>query len=117
MEHKLYDLRKIQEIAQGDQVFVRDMLVTFVDNVFDDIEKIRSLTSDWVAVAGIAHKLASRFAYLSADSLYALSDDIEKSVLKDNNLTGIADKTNKLCKESILLIEELKRDFDFLCKN
>ena len=43
MEHKLYDLSKLQEMAQDDQDFVNDMIVLFVENVTDDITKIYSL--------------------------------------------------------------------------
>ena len=115
MVQKPYSLDKLLEIANGDQAFVDDMLVLFIDNVTEDIEKIKSLrqTDDWKAIAGIAHRLASRFAYLCVDGLYKLSDDIEKSVLVRNDLEGIAEKTDRLCKEGILLIEEFKNEFEF----
>ena len=116
MEHKLYDLGNLQEIAQGDEAFVNEMLVIFVENVTKDIETIRSLQpfEEWKTIAEIAHKMATRFAYLSIDSLRTLSVDIEKSILLYNNFTGIAEKTDKLCDDSILLIERMKKDFEFI---
>ena len=120
MKHKQYNLEKIKDIAQGDQAFIEDMLVTFVENVSDDVEKIKSLRlqEDWKAIAEIAHRLASRFAYLNADSLYALSADIEESVLSEHNLTGIAEKADMLCALSVSMIEELRKDFTiFITKN
>ena len=112
MERKLYDLSKLQEIAQGDEAFVKDMLNTFIKNVCEDIENVGKLKvlEDWKTIAGIAHRLVSRFAYLCANYLQALSADIENSVLNENNLTGIEEKTAELCDESILLIEKLKKD-------
>ena len=119
MEHKFYDLIKMDEIAQGDENFIKDMVVTFVENVTEDIGKIRSARSveDWKTIGEVAHKMASRFAYLDADSLQTLAGDIEKSVLIEKNLDGIAEKADKLCSDSILLIEQLKQDFDYLNTN
>lgn len=113
MVHKHYNLKKLDEIAQGNQGFIREMLVTFVENVTSEINSIQSFKAamDWVSIAEAAHKLASDFAYLGANSLHALAADIEKSVLNDNNLTGVTDKTDKLCNEGILLISQLKKDF------
>ena len=113
MVPKLYNLKKINEIADGDQEFVRDMLVTFVENVTIDIDRIQSFRplENWTAIAEMAHKLASNFAYLGASNLHALSADIEKSVLHDHDLNGIADKTDKLCNEGIILVTQLKNDF------
>jgi len=113
MIHKLYNLKKLDEIAQGNQGFIRDMVVTFVENVTTEIGGIQSFKSvkNWTSIAEAAHKLASNFAYLGANSLHALAADIEKSVLNDNNLTGVADKTEKLCNEGSLLVSQLEKDF------
>ena len=119
MDHKLYNLRKLDEIAQGDQGFIRDMLVTFVENVTAEIESIQSLklVENWTSIAETAHKLASNFAYLGADRLHVLAADIEKSVIHDQNLTGVADKTDTLCNDGILLISQLKKDFEIMDTN
>lgn len=110
----LYSLKKLEEIAQGDEGFVREMLVTFVENVTTEIDNIQLLKSseNWTDIAETAHKLASNFAYLGADDLHALAADIEKSVLCDNNLTGIDEKTEKLCNDGIQLVSQLKEKFE-----
>ena len=113
MVQKFYNLKKINEIAQGDQEFVRDMLVTFVENVTIDVGRIRSfeLEKNWTAIAETAHKLASNFAYLGAQNLQSLASGIEKSVLINNDLTGIAEKTEQMCDEGIILVNQVKNDF------
>ena len=118
MIHKLYNLKKLDEIAQGDQGFIWDMLITFVENVTAEIRGIQSfkLAENWTSIAETAHKLASNFAYLGADRLHALAVDIEKSVIIDHNLTGVADKTDELCNGGILLVDQLKKDFDITDK-
>ena len=119
MEQKPYNLTKLEDIAQGDEDFVHEMLVTFVENVTEDVEKVQSLrlSENWKTIAEIAHRLASRFAYLSITSLQTLSIDIETSVLKDNNLGGISEKTDRLCREAIDVVGLLKIDFEFLFAN
>ena len=113
MDCNLYNLKKLDDIAQGNKEFIKDMVVTFVENVTNDIECIQSFKSveNWTAIAETAHKLASNFAYLGATSLHTLAVDIEKKVLMEHNLTGIVEKTDKLCHEGILLVGELKKDF------
>jgi len=113
MVQKLYNLKKINEIAQGDQDFILDMVVTFVENVKVEIDHIQSLRSmkNWTVIAETAHKLASNFAYLGATGLHALAADIEKSVFNDGNLTGIAEKAGQMCDDGITLLSQLKNDF------
>ena len=119
MDHKLYNLKKLVEIAQGDHDFIHEMLITFVENVTTDIEgmQLLKLEKKWTSIAETSHKLASSFAYLGADNLHALAGDIEKSVINDRNLTGVAEKTDKLCNDGILLINQLKKDFDLTDTN
>jgi len=113
MNVKLYNLKKLNEISMGDHAFVRDMLATFVENVSRDIKLIQSLqlTEDWTAIAETSHKLASNFAYLGATKLHDLAAEIEKNVINDNNLTGIAEKTVKLCHEGTILVNQVNKDF------
>ena len=111
--NKLYNLKKLKEIAQGDDGFVREMVVTFVESVAVELEGIQklNLSESWTTIAEISHKLASNFAYLGADDLHALAVNIEKSVIIDQNLSGVSEKAEKLCVEGVLLINELKKDF------
>jgi len=112
MSDKMYNLKKLNEISQGDQEFVHEMIVTFIENVTVEISDIQLLksTEEWVVIAEKAHKLASNFAYLGADSMHDLAADIEKRVINDNNLTEIAEKTEKLCHDGTILINQLKKD-------
>jgi len=116
MGHRLYNLKKLEEISQGDEVFVRDMVAEFVHNVTGSIENILSFKplEKWTSIAETAHKLVSNFAYLGADMLQALAADIEKSVLSDADLTGIDVKTEKMCNDGLLLINQLKERFGII---
>jgi HPt (histidine-containing phosphotransfer) domain-containing protein len=113
MDRKLYNLRRLEEIAQGDQGFIHDMVNIFVENVTAEIDNILSFKTEgnWKSIAESAHKLASNFAYLGANSLHDLAAGIEKSVIYENNLTGIAEKTEQLCHEGMTLVALVKKDF------
>jgi len=119
MDQIYYNLKKLEEIAQGDEGFIHEMLITFVENVTTEIDSIQLLKSSekWTDIAETAHKLASNFAYLGADDLRTLAVDIEKSVLNDKNLKGIAEKTDKLCSDGVQLISQLKENFTITATN
>ena len=116
MDDVRYNLKKLDEIAQGDQGFIREMLITFVENVTAEIDNIQSFKSaeNWTAIAEAAHKLASNFAYMGAPVLHALAADIERSVIKDHDLVGIEEKTNSMCRNGSLLIKQIKKDFNIM---
>ena len=119
MKQKTYSLDKLNEISQGDESFVNDMLVTFVENVSEDVRKLEwsKAVEGWRTVGELAHKMVTRFAYLDAQNMQQLAADIEKSVLNENDLTAIDEKTEKLISGSSALLNELKNDFDFLNTN
>jgi len=116
MEHRLYNLKKLNELAQGDKNFVRDMVVMFVENVTSSVNDIYSLkpVENWKKIGEIAHKLATNFAYLGADKLQTIAADIEKSILCDKNLDGVAEKTEAMCNDAILVIGQLKEKFEII---
>jgi HPt (histidine-containing phosphotransfer) domain-containing protein len=110
---KIYNLKKIEEISRGDTDFMRDIVITFVENVTREIEKIAALqvSEMWAGIAEISHKLASDYAYMGANALHCLASDIEKNVLYLKDLEGIREKTERLCADSVTLINKLKEDF------
>jgi HPt (histidine-containing phosphotransfer) domain-containing protein len=114
MSDKIYNLIRIEEIAPGNTKFIHDMVKTFVDNVTAEIKRIGELkkAEDWKAIAEIAHKLVSNFAYLGADALHDVAGDIEKSVLYDGDVANIHAKVEQLCTNGMDLIAQLKEDFD-----
>jgi len=113
MNREIYNTQKLDEIAQGDENFVYDMVVTFFENATTEIENILSYQSveNWKSIAEAAHKLASNFAYLNAHSLHHLAADIEKSILYEHNLAGITEKIDQLCQEGMILVHQVKKDF------
>ena len=112
--NKLYSLEKLKEIAQGDDAFVREMAITFIDNVSVEITNIQKLIDEgeWKTIGGIVHRLAPNYAYMGAETLYKLAADIEKKIKDDYNLTETTTITRQMCADSLVLIDELKKYFD-----
>jgi len=112
MDNKIYSLEKLNEIAQGDDAFVQELVITFVETVSVEIKNMQRLmdVGDWKAIGGIAHKLASNYAYMDAESLYVLADKIEKGIQKNCDLTEITAMTHQMCTDSLILIDELRKN-------
>ena len=112
--NKLYSLEKLEEIAQGDDVFIQDMITTFIDNVSEEIKNIPKLTDagEWETIKAIAHKIAPSYAYMGAESLFALAANIEKEIRNDGDLSEITAMTHRMYADSLVLIDELKKNFD-----
>ena len=109
--NKLYSLDKLKEIAQGDDAFVQEMVTTFIDSVSAEVDNIQKLMTvgEWKTIGRIAHKLAPNYAYMDAESLYALTADIEVKIKNGYDLTEITAMTHRMCADSLVLIDELKK--------
>jgi len=111
LENKLYSLEKLKEIAQGDEAFIQDMIITFVDSVSEEVNNIQRLmeAGEWEAVGRIAHKLIPNYAYMDSEALFALSADIENKIQNNGDLTEIMAMTRQMCADSLVIIDELKK--------
>jgi len=108
---KLYSLNKLNEIAHGDDAFVQEMVSTFIDSVSEEVANIQRLidAGEWKTISAIVHKLAPSYAYMDAESLYALVADIENKIQNKHDLAEITTMTRQMCADSLILIDELKK--------
>lgn len=108
---KLYSFDKLNEIAGGDEAFVKELVVTFIDSVSSEVENMQRFmqTGDWKAIGAIVHKLTPNYAYMDSQALFELAASIEKEIKSDGNLNEITVKTNRMCADSLVLINELKK--------
>ena len=114
MTGKFYSFDKLNEIAQGDNAFVQEMIISFIDTISEAVNDMQKLMNDgeWKTIGGIAHKLASNYAYMDAESLYVLAANIEKKIQNSYDLVEITAMTRRLCADSLFLIDELKKHTD-----
>lgn len=108
---KLYSLEKLQELAQGDDAFVQEMVTTFINNVSEEAANMQKLmdAGDWKAIGRIAHKLAPNYAYMDSESLFSLAADIEEKVQNGHDAAEIMAMARQMRADSLVLIDELRK--------
>jgi len=113
MAEKAYNLDYLESISGGDQEFVKDMILTFISNVPEDLKKLKSFAADknWRQVGEDAHRFASSLLFLGLNELKKTANVIESMGLDQNNVDLIPNLLDQLEKSCYQIIEELKRDF------
>ncbi len=114
MAEQHYNLDYLKSISGGDQDFVLDMLQTFVNNVPEELTKIRNLVSikNWQKVGEDAHRFSSSMLFLGLDQLKTITTRIEEFGINKVNTDQIPELLNQLENGCNQLILELKRDFN-----
>lgn len=110
---RLYDLSLIEEMAQGDKDFMKEIAETFVFSVPNVVEMLVShcRNQDWKAMADEAHNLKSN---IDTFQVTCLKDDIRRIELNgkqglDLDVTPqIVDKVAFVLKE---VIKQLKEEY------
>jgi len=111
---KLYDLKYLEEISEGDSVFIMDMLNDFVTNTPIVLEEIDACfdASDWVQMYKTLHKFIPTFDFVGAENISKDLRNLETYSHAQTNLELINPlllKVKTFCKEIIL---EIKSDFN-----
>ena len=94
------NLNNLYHISDGNQDFVKQMLVTFIASTGAGLKEMREAVSveDFNSAADLAHKMLSPCRHLGALELFNLLNQIEKSA-RNNAFTGsvesLADKSLK----------------------
>lgn len=114
MAEKHYNLDYLQSISGGDEDFVKDMLMTFITNVPEELAKLKNLLAEknWQKVGENAHKFASSLLLLKLEHLKDIATQIEEYGLENKNIDQIPILLTSLESGCFELIEELKRDFN-----
>lgn len=78
-EEKVTDLSYLTSVCDGDKVFMRDMIETFISNTPSAINEIKKLInkSDWSKVGDVAHKLKPSITFMGIESLKPVVKKIE----------------------------------------
>jgi HPt (histidine-containing phosphotransfer) domain-containing protein len=113
---KNYSLEYLKSISGGDEEFIQDMIQTFVSSVPEELGKIKNFIdlSDWHKVGEIAHKFCSNLLYLELENIKEIANNIETSGLAMEHTEMIPVLFEKLTNACNEIIQELKRDFEYL---
>lgn len=113
---KKYALEYLKSISGGDEDFIKDMIQTFVKTAPEELLKIKTFIEqeNWLKVGENSHKFGSNLLYLELDELKEIILKLENYGLEMEHIDEIPVLFDKLSKGCDDVIEELKRDFDFL---
>ena len=102
---KRIDLQNLVHIAGGDEQFMKQMLITFLDTTTKGLQEMNEAVSSdqWDTVAELAHKMLPPSRHIGASDLSIFLRKIEDSV-KNNAETG----------SIVSLAKETSREFEVI---
>lgn len=109
---KHYKLFKINELADGDQDFVKTIAIAFTEEVPADILKLKEAVqqNDFESAYQLAHKLKPTIALFQLDASSTLLE-IEKWGKRELELEDVLLKLDEVVSVVELTIAEIKEDF------
>ncbi|TDQ30858.1 Hpt domain-containing protein [Zeaxanthinibacter enoshimensis] len=109
----IYNLDKINEMAEGDEDFVLSVISVFLEEVPVDLEALEQGISsrDHNQVYQMAHKIKPSVDLLGMEQTRATALEIETLGKNEANMDEIAKKFPTLKTDILQVISELKKDF------
>ncbi|WP_086477434.1 MULTISPECIES: Hpt domain-containing protein [Arenibacter] len=109
----IYNLDNINEMAEGDEDFVRSVIAVFLEEVPQDLEELEKALElkNYEAVYKLAHKIKPNVDLLGMEQSRAKALEIETLAKKEENIPEINRLVPLLKKDVNQVITELKNDF------
>lgn len=105
-QFKYLNVQKIQQFAENDNSFIRDMLSSFINNTPQYIDGIKTAfhTKDWEELSKAIHKIKPTYQYLSIDPVRQPLEEAEKYAKGDpenHKLPSLLEEVYIITSESI----------------
>ncbi len=110
----IYNLDKINEMAEGDNEFVHSVISVFLEEVPQDLQKLEEAlqASNYEMVYQLAHKIKPNVDLLGMEQTRAAALEIETLGKSAANMSEIERVFPNLKKDIEQVVSELKKDFD-----
>ena len=110
----IYNLDKINEMAEGDQDFVISVISVFLEEVPVDLEGLEKAIGerDHENVYKLAHKIKPNVDLLGMEQTRATALEIETLGKNTASMDEIEQKFPLLKKDVLQVVSELQKDFD-----
>ena len=110
----IYNLDKINEMAEGDGEFVISVISAFLEEVPEDLELLEKSISqrNYENVYQLAHKIKPNVDLLGMEQTRATALEIEKLGKSEANSEKIEELFPRLKKDVCQVVSELKNDFN-----
>lgn len=110
----IYNLDKINEMAEGDEDFINSVLSVFLEEVPQDLEGLESALEqeNYEQVYQLAHKIKPNVDLLGMGQTRDVALQIETLGKNEANMSEIQEIFPVLKKDIHQVVSELKKDFD-----
>ncbi len=110
----IYNLDKINEMAEGDEDFVNSVISVFLDEVPVDLRELETAiqNSNHDQVYKLAHKIKPNVDLLGMEQTRAVALEIETLGKSEGNMETIRERFPVLKRDIEQVIAELRKDFD-----
>lgn len=110
----IYNLDKINEMAEGDEDFIVSVISVFLEEVPEDLEGLENAigNKDHENVYKLAHKIKPNVDILGMEQTRDRALEIETLGKNEASMDEIAEKFPMLKKDVLQVVAELKKDFD-----
>ncbi|SIR03897.1 Hpt domain-containing protein [Maribacter ulvicola] len=106
----IYNLDKINEMAEGDQDFIDSVIAVFLEEVPEDLEKALQ-EKDHDQVYKLAHKIKPNVDLLGMEQTRAIALELETLGKQEANMAEIEKRFPMLKTDINQVVAELKNDF------
>ena len=109
----IYNLDKINEMAEGDQDFINSVISVFLEEVPEDLKTLEQalLAKDHDQVYKLAHKIKPNVDLLGMEQTRAIALEIETLGKQEANMEEIQKRFPILKTDINQVVSELKKDF------
>jgi len=110
----IYNLDKINEMAEGDEDFIISVVSVFLEEVPEDLEGLEKAinSKDYENIYKLAHKIKPNVDILGMEQTRAMALEIETLGKTTGSMAEIEEKFPMLKKDVLQVVSELKNDFD-----
>jgi len=113
--YKVINLSYLNDIADGDKEFIREILGIFVDQMPGEEIRLREAIAaeDWQMVRNVAHKVKSSTGNLGIKKAYDNFAEIEERAQKKLNLDtlpALIDETLELCRLAMGEVDDVLKN-------
>lgn len=109
----IYNLEKVNEMAEGDEEFIVSVISVFLEEVPEDLSALETAITqkNYEQTYKLAHKIKPNVDLLGMDQTRVTALEIETLGKSESNMSEIEDKFPLLKKDVEQVISELRKDF------
>jgi HPt (histidine-containing phosphotransfer) domain-containing protein len=109
----IYNLDKLNEMAEGDQDFINSVISVFLEEVPEDLETMEQALKekDYEQVYKMAHKIKPNVDLLGMEQTRAIALEIETLGKQEANMAEIEKRFPMLRTDINQVVSELKKDY------